>query len=256
MNGDKRQVRRAFAAAASRYDDLAGLQRQVGERLLSRLPQVLSRGRLVDLGCGTGWCARQLQCRYPDFSLVLVDLAEPMLHQARRRLGKAVYLCADAEHLPLASESVALLVSNLALQWCHRPERAIAEMIRVLRPGGWLLVSTFATGTLEELRQAWRQVDDYSHVNTFVDAEFLAKVLRDSAVRRHRVQFETLRCRYPSLLQLFRELKGIGAHNVTHQRPRHLLGRRRLQAVERHYPRDGGGGIVATFVPAYLIAVK
>ncbi len=256
MSLDKRWLRRSFSAAAADYDRLAVLQRRIGERLLTGLPRLLPAGALVDVGAGTGWCAARLRYRYPGAAVLLVDIAEAMLHQARKRLkDEAVYLVADAERLPLADGSAALIVSNLALQWCPDPRRAVEAMARALRPGGRLLLSTFAAGTLAELRQAWARVDRYSHVNEFLAVPALEGLLREAGFRTWQVDAETLRCRYPSLAALFRELKGIGAHNVTRDRPRHLLGKGRLRRLEAAYPRENGA-VVASFVPAYVIAVK
>lgn len=249
-------MRRSFDRAAKGYDRLAGLQRRVGERLLVALPQRPPPGWLLDLGAGTGWCAQAMARRYPQRSLLLVDIAEGMLHQARRRLGEKLYfLAGDIEALPLAESCAGLIVTNLALQWCLEPRRALAEMGRVLKPGGVLLFSTFAVGTLEELRLAWRQVDNYTHVNPFFEPGHLIEALSEAGFSRWRLEYETVVLRYASVLALLREIKGIGAHNVTLGRPRHLLGKKSLQTLVAAYPARSGG-IEASFVPLYGWAIK
>ncbi len=256
MSWDKTWMRRSFDRAAKEYDRLAGLQRRVGERLLAALPEHPPPGWLLDLGAGTGWCAQMLARRYPKRPLLLLDIAEGMLHQARRRLEEqSCFLAGDVEALPLAEACAGLIVTNLALQWCLEPARALAEMGRVLRPGGVLLFSTFAVGTLEELRLAWRQVDDRTHVNQFVEPGQLTEALNEAGFIRWRLEYETIVLRYASVLTLLREIKGIGAHNVTLGRPRHLLGRKSLQTLMAAYP-SRSGGIEASFVPLYGWAIK
>ncbi|BCX89321.1 malonyl-CoA O-methyltransferase [Methylomarinovum tepidoasis] len=255
MSWDKRLVRRAFSAAAPGYDRHAVLQRQIGQRLLAACVEELPPGWWVDIGTGTGWCAQRLAAWRPP-ALLLVDLAEGMLHQARARLGPAgCYLTADAERLPLATGSAALVVSNLALQWCLDPARALAEMARILKPGGRLLLSTFTAGTLETLRRAWAAVDDYSHVNTFPDPADLEAAVAAAGFRRWRQRTETLSLVYPDLKALLRSLKEIGAHNVTSGRPRHLLGKGVWQRLEAAYPRRQGQ-VVATYVATYVTALR
>ena len=56
--------------------------------------------------------------------------------------------------MPLAADSVDLVWSNLALQWVNDLPRALAEMRRVLAPGGLCVFTTFGTDTLKELRAA------------------------------------------------------------------------------------------------------
>ncbi len=250
-------MRRAFGKAAADYDRLAVLQRQVGENLLGQLPNVITPGWMVDLGTGTGWCARHLVRRYPGRLMLALDMAEGMLQQARmqscHRIGK--FVVGDMEALPLAADSAGLVVSNLALQWCLQPQRALAEMARVLRSDGRLLLSTFVSGTLEELREAWSQVDEHTHVNQFVSVDFLEACVEAAGFRRWQVTAQTLRLEYHSLMTLFGELRGIGAHNVTSGRPRHLMGKGRLKALQQRYPQESGK-IVASFVPAYILAVR
>ena len=256
---DKRWVGRSFAKAAGRYDRLAALQREVADELLARSTGALGEpARMVDVGAGTGYCAEWLRDRYAAAELAVLDLAPAMLAQARRRpalLGSAVFLCGDAERLPLRSASADLLVSNLALQWCGDLAAALAELRRVAAPGALLAASLFSGDTLAELRSAWSRVDGHTHVNRFVTAEDLQQLLRAGGWLRHEVT-ETVRVpSYPSVEELMRELKGWGAGNLTRNRPRHLTGKARLAAMTRAYEAAMGGGEVrATFRVATVLA--
>jgi malonyl-CoA O-methyltransferase len=252
---DKSWIRRSFDRAAPNYDRLASLQRLVGERLLAGLPEDFPSGWVLDLGAGTGWCAVELTRRYPERELLLLDISAQMLHQARRRLGEGLsFVVGDIEALPLSTGCAGLIASNLTLQWCVDLERALAEMARVLRPGGVLLFSAFAAGTLEELRQAWRKVDGYSHVNRFASVEDFALALGRAGFSCWRLEQEKIVRRYPSLMALLKEIKGIGAHNVTLGRPRHLLGKNAFKNLLVVYP--GEGEIQASFVPVYALATR
>ena len=78
---------------------------------------------------------------------------ETMVEFARRKYPRAGdWLVGDAEHLPLASQSVDLVFSSLAIQWCARPHLLFAELARVLRPGGRCLFTSLGPDTLRELR--------------------------------------------------------------------------------------------------------
>ncbi len=257
MSWDKRWMQRSFDRAALDYDRLASLQRLVGGRLLASLPEDFPSGWLLDLGAGTGWCAQVLARRYPGRRLLLVDISAKMLQQARRRLGEEVsFVVGDVEALPLRAGCAGLIASNLTLQWCVELERALTEMARVLLPGGVLLFSAFATGTLEELRQAWSKVDGYSHVNRFATLEDFSAALGRAGFSCWRLEQEKIVRRYPSVIALLREIKGIGAHNVTLGRPRHLLGKNALKNLLAAYPGEGEGEIQASFVPVYALATR
>jgi trans-aconitate methyltransferase len=91
----------------------------------------------VDLGCGTGFVTASLAGR--GWRPVGVDLSAPMLAAARTALPDATLIRGRGEALPLRSESASLVTVGTALHWMA-PAPTIAEVARVLRPGGWMAV--------------------------------------------------------------------------------------------------------------------
>ena len=243
---DKARARRSFDRAAPGYDAAAVLQREIGNRLLERLDYVrLTPRTILDLGCGTGQAIAPLMRRYPKARLVALDFAPAMLRLARRRgtwLKRPGCVCADAEILPLAGQSVDLIVSNATLQWCNDLDGTFREWLRVLRPGGLLMFTSFGPDTLMELRAAWAEVDGHVHVSPFADMHEVG----DGLVRAHFadpvMDAERLTVTYAQVRDLMRDLKVVGASNAAVARPRGLTGPRRLAAVEAAYEvyrRDG-----------------
>jgi ubiquinone/menaquinone biosynthesis C-methylase UbiE len=91
---DQRQVRRNFARAASTYDQVAVLQREVGSRMLERLDYVrIEPQRVLDLGCGTGASLTALHERYPKAAVIGVDLSERCCARAGTALTLALACC-------------------------------------------------------------------------------------------------------------------------------------------------------------------
>lgn len=246
---DKRWVCRSFGAAARGYDGVADLQRDIGDRLLSQLPaRAEPPAVILDVGTGTGYCAGHLLSRYPEARLIIaLDIAENMARAARDRIGRGPRrhgLCGDAEALPLADGSVDLVVSNLAIQWCLDLAGVFREFRRVLKPEGVALFSTFGADTLAELRGAWAAVDAYSHVNEFASAETVAAALAGAGFATAEVSRETRRLSYPDVPSLMRELKSLGAHNVTAGRPRHLTGKGTMRRMLAAYPAPAADGTI------------
>jgi ubiquinone/menaquinone biosynthesis C-methylase UbiE len=97
---------------------------------------------VLDVGCGTGEITIRLAEFYPEAVLTGVDLIERHLELARTRSkrlgGRISFRAADAFALPFADASFDLVVCRHMLQAVPRPEKAMAEMVRVLRPGGRL----------------------------------------------------------------------------------------------------------------------
>lgn len=253
---DKRKIRESFAAASISYDGYAALQRRVALTLLEKLPLDAPAGPLLDVGCGTGFMTQQLHQRFEGENLLAMDIAMPMTQLARIKTPSARYFCADAEAMPLLENSVGMIVSNLALQWCQSLPDVFSDFHRVLRSNGQLAFATFGPETLQELKAAWAVVDDYSHVNSFYSLEQIESFLQAAGFGAIEIESRVYRNRYASVMALMQELKGIGAHNVTAGRNKSLTTRKQLQQMMAAYPKHDGGDIAASYEIIYVKAVK
>lgn len=257
MQRDKRKVAQAFSRAAQSYDSVAQLQRDIADQLMSWLPARVN-GSMLDLGCGTGYAAPFLREYYPEAPMLHLDLAHGMLAFAReqRPVDNAHYLCGDAEQLPLADASVDLVWSSLAIQWCEQPDRLLAELARVLKPGGRCLLATLGPDTLHELKQAWAAVDDDVHVNGFIPLDQL--MAHNHALHAVRIEREHRVLHYDRLQQLMHELKALGAHNVNSRREQGLSSRQRLLRLLAAYEQQRlpEGSLPATYEVYYLELLK
>jgi len=250
---DKVKVARSFGRAASQYDRFARLQRDVADQLLALdLPETVSQ--VLDLGSGTGYCARLLGQRYPQAGIVSVDISEGMLCHARAREDKedsalSYYVCGDGEVLPFADNCFDLVVSSLTLQWCQTPGSLFAELYRAMKPGGRALVSTLAENTLQELKSSWEKVDDYVHVNRFLGLTEILSALADAPFSTCDVRNSEEMYFYNALSDLTRELKGIGANNRNAGQAAGLTGRKKLQALKQEFEGkyQAGKGIPVTY---------
>ena len=237
---DKRLVARSFGSAATLYDAVANLQRSVGIELLGSLPAAGVNGCVLDVGAGTGYFTRILSERYSGAHIVAVDIAEGMLRRAREQFsGDCVG--GDAEALPLATGSVELIYSNVAIQWCACPLTTFREFQRVLKPGGALFFSTFGPCTLQELRRAWAQVDANSHVIEFRGTEAIEWSLNEAGFTEIEIGAKVWELEYADVMSLMRELKGLGARNLTQARPRHLTSKGAMAKMMAAYPCRNSG---------------
>ena len=180
---DKRQVAASFSRAAASYDSVAELQRAVGHELLGRLPSHIAPQRWLDMGCGTGYFSRELRDLLPASQGVALDIAEGMLNHARPLGGAHHFIAGDAERLPLKADSLGLIFSSLAVQWCANFDAVLSEAHRVLQPGGVLAFASLCVGTLDELRESWRAADGLVHVNRFRTFEAYEQLCAASGLR-------------------------------------------------------------------------
>ncbi len=259
-------VRRSFSAAAEQYESADFLQRDMGARLLERVAELDDQaddawraGTIVDLGSGPAFISASLRKQFPKSQVIALDAARGMLKQASKRFSwrrKFDRICADARALPLASQSVDLVLSNLMLQWIEQPEMVFQQLRRVMRPGAVLLFSTFGPETLRELRAAWAQVDDSPHVNRFVDMHQLGDALMQAGFRDPVMDRDIVQVEYDTVMGLQRDLKALGAHNVRADRRNSLTGKRRMQAMEEAYlDQFGPAPLPATYEVVFGYAI-
>jgi malonyl-CoA O-methyltransferase len=262
---DKRLVRRSFERAARTYDTAAVLQNEICRRMLGRLDYIkLAPPTILDAGSGTGNAVAGLLRRYPSTRLIALDFALGMVARARgrrswwRRLtGRLAAVCGDLEQLPLATGSAGMVWSNLAVQWINEPQFAFAEMHRVLAPGGLLLFSTFGPDTLKELRAAFAGADRHTHVHRFIDMHDIGDRLLACGYADPVMDMEVVTLTYSDVRSLMRDLKAIGAHNLTQGRPGALRGRSLLDKVAENYEAHRREGrLPATFEVVYGHAWK
>jgi demethylmenaquinone methyltransferase / 2-methoxy-6-polyprenyl-1,4-benzoquinol methylase len=153
-DGDKaRHVRGVFDSVAPNYDLMndvlsAGLHR-AWKAYTVAVAAVQPGDRVLDVAGGTGDLARAFARRVGDSGrVVLTDINEAMLRTGRDRLldeGRVLPTVAcDAERLPFASAGFDLASLAFGLRNMTHKEAALAELARVLRPGGRLLVLEFS----------------------------------------------------------------------------------------------------------------
>jgi malonyl-CoA O-methyltransferase len=242
----KHKVRRAFDRAANSYDAAAVLQKEVCRRLLDKLDYIrLSPQLVLDAGVGTGEAVAPLMRRYKKSRLVALDLSEHMLSKALAHGGllrKPELVCADIEQLPFAANSFDLVFSSLVLQWCNDLSATMRELLRVLRPGGLLMFSTFGPNTLQELRACWQQIDDAVHVNQFTDMHDVGDELLRSGFADPVMEAEVITVNYEAVDVLMADLRAIGA-NATAEGGRTGLTTpavvSRIRQAYEHYRQDG-----------------
>jgi len=244
---DKNRIRASFDAAAEHYDNVAVLQRETGDRILERLDLVkLQPATILDIGAGTGVATHALSKRYKKAQVIAFDLAPNMLNQARQRgnllhrlLSKRGFICGDAEQLPFANNSIDLIFSNAALQWCSNLDHAFVEFKRILKPDGLLMFSTFGPDTLKELRDSWRVADTdagtATHVHNFIDMHDIGDAMLRAGLADPVMDVENFTLTYSDVHQLMRELKTLGAHNVANERRHTLTGKTRIKNMIAAY---------------------
>ncbi|WP_043993753.1 class I SAM-dependent methyltransferase [Leifsonia xyli] len=143
---------------------------------------------VLDVATGTGLVLRALYSRLPSLRLTGLDLSPGMLAVARAVLPSAELIEADATVLPFPDASADLVTCVTGLYLFSRPGAALAEWVRVLRPGGRAVTATFAAMDAWKHGGGCRQPFPIHH-DLFDSPERLAEMAGPSGLAVDRFEF-------------------------------------------------------------------
>lgn len=264
----KRLIDTKFSKSAAVYDSVAVVQRRIANRLVKKVVENWQEDQdkpltILDAGCGTGYVGARLRDEFNNnlskdsekdsskipISITALDLSQEMLNIAGKREVYQSFHQADIEALPFEASQFDISISSLAIQWCHHPAKAIDELVRVtkeriaienhllaLTKKPKVFISTLIDGTLRELVDAFKTVDDEKHVLDFVPENILSKIVE--AYQGKVTVYEEV-IKFDSLKALFQSLKHIGASALPDRR-KGLLGRESYRKLEQYFQQNGG----------------
>lgn len=241
------QIAKSFGSACHSYDLSARLQRFSGQLLMADLPEN-NNSVVLDLGCGTGFFSNILARKYSQ--VFGVDLSSAMLNFAKQNRTSAIHwLNADIQQLPFNDDSVDIIYSNLAIQWCEPLSGVLEELTRVLKPGGVIVFSSLLNGTLSELQRAWACVDDDKHIIDFKHFNDFESAIGQTDLQVQHIEQQAVVLAYDNVKHLATELKGLGANKVPNKRNKGLAGKSAWQKMTKAYEvfKDDKGTYPATY---------
>lgn len=255
-------VARRFSRAALTYDRGAGLHRHVGARLLELLPDpdILGRGRILEVGCGTGVLTGMVRQRYPGASLCVMDAAAGMVACVRERWGSdpaMEYVVMDVQNFK-AARPFDLIVSSSALHWATPMDRTMTMLHAALVPGGGLCAALMLEGTLGELHGLRRQIaPDKTPVGRLPTRDEVLAAVVGAGFTLVSQKAEVIQARYHSADDFLGTIHAQGLTAGAVSRAPSPLSRSELNRLRKAYDetcRDPAGGVKASFEVLYLSA--
>jgi len=132
-----------FDKIATSYDKLNHIMSFGLDRCWRRQAVRRLKGNVLDVACGTGDMVKELQ--KAGCVVTGIDLSEEMLSIAKSKAPGATYRIADAEHLPFEDDTFDAVTCAFGVRNFVHLERGLQEMMRVLKPGGCVVILELAT---------------------------------------------------------------------------------------------------------------
>lgn len=241
-------IRYNFNQAAAQYLANAEIQRSAALKIINYLSKYYQNGMILDLGSGPGTLAHTNSQH--DYPTIAFDLSLSMLKTAtfRHRVN------GDASNLPFAANSFSIIISNLMLQWSHDKKQIIDEIYRVLKPGGKLILTTLIKPSLNELQQAWRQVDHHSHTINFLASNTYSDLFINLGFKLHQTTTWQKKAYFSNLPALLHHFKATGTSLAKSTSNGGLGGKKQLQLLDIAYRKLAQNGLLP-LTYAYLLLI-
>jgi malonyl-CoA O-methyltransferase len=168
---------------------------------------------ILDIGSGMGIDAKLLKSRFNKASIIELDSSINVLKQYRTKTGllkklfidNQKHICADGVSLPIKSQSVNLVWSNLCLPYINDMEVYFREIRRVLALGGLFLVTGFGVDSLQQLR------DVGLHTYNFPDMHIIGDILVKLGFSHPVTDLEYITLEYDNIEQLLADIRILGS---------------------------------------------
>lgn len=189
MNDQKEQLHQAriveqFSLQAIPFTQVPGHFDAM--QILIRFSEVCRQDTVLDVACGPGMVA----CEFARHAghVTGIDITPAMIAQAEKRQGELdlqnlAWAVGNAMPLPFADDSFSLVITRYSFHHLLAPEKALAEMIRVCRPGGRVMVADVAVEpSKSEAYDHLEIMRDDSHTHALTHEEFAALFQRSRLV--------------------------------------------------------------------------
>jgi len=260
----KQAIQRNFRRRGATYDRHARIQQWMAAELLRGCQEGVRRaGRILEVGCGTGYLTELIRQENPHATLIALDLEVSLLQQARSRVGRDLgghYVAADGE--AFFGGSYDLIVSNSVFQWFTRPEETLREYYRMLRPGGSLAFAILGPATFQELAASFQMAagslplaesPELAAVS-FSGAQTWKRFLVEAGFQEVRLQREVHTETHPTVQDFLHALQATGATNPAPQPLSPRLFRHMAATYQRSFGRNGA--IPVTYEVIWAFAQK
>jgi malonyl-CoA O-methyltransferase len=250
------KVAQQFSQSAKRYDANAMLQHNVMKAAFIHAERYFSpEAEVLDIGCGTGFFARYAQEKSKNWQIDGLDIALGMCEMSRQYYRRM--MMADMEALPVKPVSYDGVFSSLAIQWANHTPACWQGFADVLKPGGYAIITSFASNTLKELRLAGKAVGLENIVMPMHDCQTHHAAIENAGMVLLESDIAPKIDYVVQVSELIEHLRAIGASNAAKNARKKLSADERSAMIGEYEAQfRSERGLQVTWEPVIFVAQK
>ena len=190
--------------SALNYDTHAFAQKRSAKELVKMLPKE-NIASFVDIGAGTGFVALEVQKRFPEAKITLLDRSDKMLRIAKSKIPDATIVNCDAENFDFAPQNFDLAIANLSVQWFKDFELFLKKILNYAK---YFAFSVPLKGSFAEYMDIFNDVK-IPHLHFYTQNEILHIVRANAEIVTTKRLLMTKT--YPNVIEATRHFRNIGA---------------------------------------------
>ncbi len=245
---NKQLVKKRFSSSFdSGYDDNAFIQRKIAQSLYRKWKASIGinpEASILEIGCGTGFLTRLYSAEAYPSRLVLNDICNIPTVTLNLNITKYEFIENDAEKLSFPENSFDYVVSSSAIQWFENLPQFFNKLHQWLRPGGAMVISTFGTENMKEIKEHVKISLNYKSLNWL-----------DNEIKRNfdivLINEESEIMLFDSPLQVLKHIQSTGVNSIGSK----SASSGTLRRLIRNY-QPVNGKFQLTYNPIYIIATN
>ncbi|OQM34335.1 methyltransferase domain-containing protein [bacterium endosymbiont of Pedicinus badii] len=231
----------------SKYYEKNNFLQKISGNYLKKVLGIIRKNCILDAGSGTGFFSRFFK---KHNYVIALDSSWKMLQYSKYKNSADFYVLGDMEYIPIKNESIDVIFSNLSIQWCDM-KKVKSEFFRIIKKGGKIAFSTLVKGSLVELQNAWKKIDDYKHINSFEKKE---NIISFCFPYKYDIFFKVKKFYYYRIIDIFRDFKNTGTNYVDRKNSfSGLIGKQKIKKIEKFWPRKEKEKFILSYIIAYGI---
>tara|TARA_B100001741_G_scaffold5514_1_gene4582 strand:+ start:173 stop:988 length:816 start_codon:yes stop_codon:yes gene_type:complete len=224
-----------FDKCVEHFNDHDFFHEYCRKNLFERLAPIKIYPKIIlNIGSATGSGSNLLSKNYKGSQIFNIDLSFGMLKKSLLKENREIrHIQAEASILPLNDNSIDLIFSNLCMPWLNDLPFFFKEVRRVMKKDGLFIFSTLGPDSLLPLKKAWAEIDNFSHINNYIDMHIIGDQLMNVGLLDPVLDSERMIIKYNNISSLERDLTHTGSRNALTTREGSLTGRKKYEKFRK-----------------------